>query len=153
MKNGILFRRFYFLTLGVILIVGASPLWAKSDKTIKMITPEELEWKANPEKPDEVSAAVVWGDMKKGPHAAFHKFKAGLIMENHTHSANLRGVVVSGSLEAGSEDAPKKLGPGSYFNIPGNAPHVTKCVSTTDCILYIESSGKFDMKLVKKSKK
>ncbi len=149
MKNFASFR----VLIALSLLLGGQQLFAKSHMKSKSVSSEELQWIPNPGRPDEVSMAVVWGDFKKGKHGAFHKFKAGTKIENHTHSANLYGVVVQGTLETGPEGSPKKLGPGSYFMDSANDPHVTNCISTEDCILYVHTSGKFDMKPVKKAAK
>jgi quercetin dioxygenase-like cupin family protein len=147
-------KKSFLLSLLVgVLLTGTSPLWAKSHKKPISIAAEELQWVPNPAKPEQISAAVVWGDMKKGAHGAFHKFKAGTIVENHSHSANLKAVVVAGTLVTGPEGAPKKMGPGSFFTDPSNFNHVTTCEGTTDCIVYIDASGKFDLKMAKEDKK
>ena len=145
-------KRKFFLLAACLLF--SSPTWAKkATKEIKGMTAEELTWVPNPEAPNDVSVAVVRGSMKKGPHAAFHKFRPGLVMENHTHSADLHAVVISGTFVSGPEANPKTFGPGSYADVPGNVPHISKCEGTVPCILYIETSGKFDMKPVKAAKK
>lgn len=145
-------KKFYQLALAGILLTGASPLWATHHKSIQMPA-EELKWVPNPAKPEEVSMAVTWGDPAKGAHGAFHKFKAGTVVENHSHSATFKGVVVAGTVVTGPEESPKTLGPGSFFMDAKKENHVTKCEGATDCIMYIESSGKFDLKMAKKPKK
>ncbi len=151
MKNVISFRRFSLLTLVGVLLTGTFPLWASHHKSV-LIPAEELKWTPNPARPDDISTAVVWGDMKKGPHGAFHKFKAGTVVDNHSHSANLKAVVVAGTFVTGPESSPKTLGPGSFFTDAAKEQHITKCESTTDCILYVDASGKFDLKYAKKPK-
>ena len=131
-----------------------SPSWAKkATKEIKGITMEELKWEPNPERPDEVQVAVVRGNMKKGSHAAFQKFKPGFSVENHTHSSSFHEIVIAGTWVTGPESSPKTYGPGSYVDCPAGVPHITKCTSTTECLVYIESSGKFDMHMAKEAKK
>jgi hypothetical protein len=42
-----------------------------------------------------------------------------------------------------------RLGPGSYFLQPGgNYRHTTRCDQASECLFFVESSGKFDLKLV-----
>jgi quercetin dioxygenase-like cupin family protein len=109
------------------------------------VTPDELKWVANPANAD-VMMAVVWGDPAKGAHAAFHKFKAGFNAGLHSHSSNMRIAVISGTLIAGPEGGPeKKLPPGSYEYQPHGVKHVTKCDAGSDCVIFVESSGKFDL--------
>ena len=112
---------------------------------IVAMTPADLKWVANPANA-EVSMAVLWGDPAKGPHGAFHRFKAGFSAGLHTHSSDMRIAVVSGTLIAGSEGGPeKKLPPGSYEYQPHGVKHVTKCDPASDCVIFVVSSGKFDL--------
>ena len=58
------------------------------------------------------------------------------------------GVVVSGtfvhvSAEAGPGDE-VLLPAGSFYKIPANVPHISKCVSDTDCVTFLYQDGKFD---------
>jgi quercetin dioxygenase-like cupin family protein len=145
-------KNFILSLLVGFLITGTSPLWAKHHQSIQMPA-EDLKWEPNPAKPEEISVAVVWGDMKKGPHAAIHKFKPGTVVENHSHSSTFKGVIIAGTWVTGEESSPKKLGPGSFFMDYKGENHVTKCEGDTECVVYIESSGKFDIKYPKKAKK
>lgn len=108
-------------------------------------TPDEMTWVANPANAD-VLMAVVWGDPAKGPHGAFHKFKAGFDAGLHTHSSDMRIAVVSGTLIAGAEGGPeRKLPAGSYEFQPHGVKHVTKCDPASACVIFVVSSGKFDL--------
>ena len=153
MKNGILFRKFSQMFLASALLMGSTPLLAKSHEVQTLIPAEELKWVPNPKRPDDVSMSVVWGDIQKGKHGVFMKFKPGTKVENHSHSATLQGVVIQGTLVTGPENAPKKLGPGSFFKGPANSPHITNCESKEECIIYIHASGKFDLHMIKKAGK
>lgn len=120
---------------------------AKPAKTAALVTmtPDDLKWVANPANAD-VMMAVVWGDPAKGPHGAFHKFKPGFDAGLHTHSADMRIVVVSGTIIAGTEGgAEKKLPPGSYEYQPHGVKHVTKCDAGSGCVIFVTASGKFDL--------
>ena len=109
------------------------------------MTPDELKWVPNPTNA-EVMMAVAWGDPAKGSHGAFHKFKAGFAAPLHTHSADLRIVVISGTMIAGTEGgAEKKLPPGSYEYQPHTVKHTTKCDAGTGCVVFVSASGKFDL--------
>jgi hypothetical protein len=117
------------------------------------MTPDELKWVPNPANAD-VMMAVVWGDPAKGPHGAFHKFKAGFDAGLHTHSSDMRIAVISGTMIAATEGGPeRKLPPGSYEYQPHGVKHVTKCDAASDCIIFVVSSGKFDLKPVEAPKK
>lgn len=109
------------------------------------MTPADLKWVANPANAD-VSMAVVWGDPGKGAHGAFHKFKPGFTAGLHTHSADMKLVVVSGTMIASTEGGTeKKLGPGSYEYQPHGVKHVTKCDTGSECVIFVVASGKFDL--------
>jgi hypothetical protein len=46
-----------------------------------------------------------------------------------------------------------RLGPGSYMNQPGgNYRHTTSCDKASECVFFVESSGKFDLKPVEAGK-
>ncbi len=118
---------------------------SKAKPAFVTMTPDELKWVANPANAD-VQMAVVWGDPAKGAHGAFHKFKPGFDAGLHTHSADMRLVVVSGTLIAATEGAPeRKLPPGSYEYQPHGVKHVTKCDPASPCVIFVVASGKFDL--------
>ena len=74
---------------------------------------------------------------------------AGQVHPLHTHTSDVKSVVVSGTFMVGPEGGPeKKLGPGSYFFVPGRMKHTSTCAAGADCVLFQETSGKFDMKPV-----
>ena len=109
------------------------------------MTPDELKWVANPANAD-VTMAVVWGDPAKGPHGAFHKFKAGFNAGLHTHSSDMRLAVISGTMIAASEGGPeRKLPAGSYEYQPHGVKHVTKCDAASECLIFVTASGPFDL--------
>ena len=133
----------------------ASAAKAKHAKPAALVTmtPDELKWVPNPANA-EVVMAVVRGDPAKGPHAAFHKFKPGFNAGLHTHSADFNIAVVSGTLIAGPEGGPeKKLPAGSYEYQPHGVKHVTKCDTTGECVIFVVSSGKFDLTPAEEPKK
>ena len=118
---------------------------AKPAAELVTMTPDELKWVANPANAD-VTMAVVWGDPATGPHGAFHKFKAGFNAGLHTHSSDMHIAVVSGTMIAASEGGPeKKLPAGSYVYQPHGVKHVTKCDAASECVIFVVSSGKFDL--------
>jgi len=98
--------------------------------------------------------AVVKGDSKKGEWAGYLKLPAGANMPLHTHTADHHVAVVSGTVSIGSEGgAPKKLGPGSWFELTGKAKHTTACEAGADCVLFGNFKGAFDMIPVEAPKK
>jgi len=129
------------------LALSALALHAQGKASVTM-TPDQMKWVPNPGAP-EVKLATAWGDPAKGAHGAFHKFPAGFTAPLHTHSFDMRIVVISGTMSLSGADGKETMLPaGSYFFQPGGWQHVTKCQPGSDCVLYVTSTGKFDMKPV-----
>ena len=93
----------------------------------------------------ELTAAPAYGDLANGPHGTFIKMPAGFVSPKHTHSEDYWAVVVSGVMVNGKPGgADVQLPPGSYFFQKGGETHVTKCISPTECVFFVNQSGKFD---------
>ena len=62
--------------------------------------------------------------------------------------------IVSGTYIQAPEGKPEfRLGPGSYLMQPGgNYRHTTSCDKASDCVFFVESKGKFDLKPVEAGK-
>lgn len=104
---------------------------------------EELDWKADKTFPS-VQSVLLWGDPATGEHAMLRKFPAGFAPPAHRHPATERVVVVSGTIMvrlAGPTE--KKLGPGSYSEIPANMEHAVKCLEGASCVFVLASPGAF----------
>lgn len=93
-----------------------------------------------------LKAAPAYGDLSKGPHSTFVKLPAGFISPLHIHTGDYYGVVISGvvSNEVDAKVPDRPLAPGSYWFQQGNVSHVTKCLSTNECVVFISQTGKFD---------
>ena len=125
---------------------------ANAGKPVTM-TPDQLKWVPNPAATG-VMMATAWGDPSKGPFGAFNKFVAGFTAPLHTHSASTRIVVISGTMSMTGEDGKEiKFPAGSFYTQPNTFPHVTKCLAGADCIIYIETDGKWDLKPVEAKNK
>lgn len=98
--------------------------------------------------------ADVWGDHAKGAFGAFIKFPGGFTAPLHTHTHDIKIVIVSGMWIHGPEGKPEvRLGPGSYFMQPGgNYRHTTACDQASECVIFVQSNGKFDLKPVGEAK-
>ena len=98
-----------------------------------------------------VKKVVLWGDHDAGPYGAFTKFEPGLTNAMHTHTSDLRIVVLQGAYiykpQNGEE---KRVGAGSYISIPGGDVHVSGGDPKEGALFYEESSGKFDIKFLGK---
>jgi anti-sigma factor ChrR (cupin superfamily) len=101
-----------------------------------------------------IKVADVWGDHTKGAYGAFLKFPAGFVAPLHTHTSAIKIVVVSGTyIQTPEGKTEERLGPGSYASQPGgNYKHISACDKASECELFIQSSGKFDLKPVETGK-
>ena len=97
-----------------------------------------------------VKVADLWGDHAKGAFRAFLKLPAGFAAPLHTHTHDMKVVMVSGTYLQAPEGKPEvRLGPGSYMFQPGgNYRHTTACDKASDCVFFVESNGAFDLKPV-----
>jgi quercetin dioxygenase-like cupin family protein len=113
----------------------------------------DLKWTDAPGAPPEVKQVTLWGDSTKGAYGAIQKFPAGFSAPLHTHSYDMRIVVVSGTFLHTPDGRPEvRLGPGSYLLQPANYRHSTGCDKVSECVFFLESPGKFDIKMVEEKK-
>ncbi len=111
----------------------------------------ELKWAdLDPKGAPGVKIADVWGDHAKGAFGGFIKLPAGFAAPLHTHTSDYKVVIVSGTYVQAPEGKPEfRLAPGSYFMQPGgNYRHTTSCDKASDCVFFLQSNGKFDLKVV-----
>ena len=130
---------FWKLTIASLALLATTAL----AQTARVWSYDELDWKADKTLPS-VQSVLLWGDPATGEHAMLRKFPAGFAPPPHRHPATERVVVVSGSIMvryAGSKE--KKLGPGSYSEIPANMEHAVKCLEDAPCVFVLASPGAF----------
>jgi len=62
----------------------------------------------------------------------------------------MKVVILSGTYIQAPEGKPEfRLGPGSYLLQPGgNYRHTTSCDPGSECVFFVESKGRFDLKPV-----
>jgi anti-sigma factor ChrR (cupin superfamily) len=102
-----------------------------------------------------VKVADLWGSHATGgAFGALFKLPAGFAAPLHTHTYDMKVVIVSGTYIQAPDGKPEfRLGPGSYFLQPGgNYRHTTTCDKDADCIFLVESKGPFDLKPVAATK-
>lgn len=114
-----------------------------------------LKWVDMAGGPPGVKIVDLWGDHTKGAYGAMIKFPAGTTAPLHTHTSDMRVVIVSGTWIHTPEGKPEsRLGPGSYLLQPGGSyRHTTACDKGSDCVIFAESGAKFDLKVVDEGKK
>jgi len=97
-----------------------------------------------------VKVADLWGNHAAGAYGALFKLPAGFAVPLHTHTHDMKVVIVSGTYIQAPEGKPEfRLGPGSYFLQPGGSyRHTTTCDKAAECVFFVESKGPFDLKPV-----
>ncbi len=97
-----------------------------------------------------VKVVDLWGNHANGAFGALFKLPAGFAAPLHTHTYDMKVVILSGTYIQAPEGKPEfRLGPGSYFMQPGgDYRHTTSCDQASDCVFFVESKGKFDLKPV-----
>jgi anti-sigma factor ChrR (cupin superfamily) len=124
---------------------------AKAASQPVFISSADLKWTdLDPKGAPGVKVADLWGNHAKGAFGAFLKLPAGFVVPLHTHTNAMKVVFVSGTyIQAPEGKAEVRLGPGSYMMQPGgNYRHTTSCDKASECLFFVESNGKFDLKLV-----
>lgn len=89
--------------------------------------------------------ANAWGDPMAGAHSNYILMEGQTRSPVHTHSADYYGVVITGvvaNAPPGTPDQP--LPAGSFWYQRSKEPHVTACVSTSTCLIFVTSPGSFD---------
>jgi Domain of unknown function (DUF4437) len=122
---------------------------AKASASQPIFTPAgDLKWTdLDPKGAPGVKIVDLWGDHTKGAYGAYLKLPAGFTTPLHTHTHAMKVVFVSGTYIQAPDGKPEvRLGPGSYMMQPGgNYRHTTSCDKASDCVLFVESGGKFDL--------
>lgn len=125
------------VTLSIVALAGDTPM---------MMSLTDMKWTELPERKG-MQFSVLSGDPKAGAYTQMRKVPAGTDNPLHSHSSELKNVIISGVWYTGADAASAKdFGPGSIVLMPGNWVHVSGCRSGTDCVFYQEGKGKFDFK-------
>src|SRR5688572_30555789 len=91
------------------------------------------------------SQTAVRGDPTSGAHGAFTKFVPNFEAGPHTHTNDLRIVVVKGAYVYKPEQGDAiRVTPGQYLLIPGGVRHSTGSDAKEETLFYQEADGKFD---------
>lgn len=153
----------HVLSLSVMLLLAAQPSGeaqgnkpptAGAGRPVFMAA-SDLKWTdLDPKGAPGVQIADLWGDHTKGAFGAYLKLPAGFAVPLHTHTHAMKVIFLSGTYLQAPDGKPEvRLGPGSYMNQPGgNYRHTTGCDKASECLLFVESNGRFDLKLVEPPK-
>lgn len=130
---------------------AAPPQKGKKDFVVR--TASDMKFQALAGAPPGPVLSVLWGDPMKGAYGAIEKFPAGFSVPLHTHSSDHKVVVISGTwVHAEEGKADVRVPAGSYLFQPANRKHTTACDSASECVFFIESSGKFDVRMAEAKK-
>jgi hypothetical protein len=119
------------------------------EPTSRHVRPADVKWMPfdpNAAEPDKgPQMGVVFGDPQSGPSGLFIKAPAKHVSPPHVHSADYKGVVISGTV---TNDVPKakkpvKMTAGSFWAEAGGRAHVTACPD--GCLAFVTVDGAFDM--------
>lgn len=111
-----------------------------------MVSFEDLKWTELPERRG-TQFAVLSGDPENGEYTQMRKMPGGADSPLHSHSSELKNVIISGVWYIGADAASARdFGPGSIVVIPANWVHVSGCRAGSGCVFYQEGKGKFDFK-------
>jgi quercetin dioxygenase-like cupin family protein len=141
----------FFVALAACLVSGmafasdpGSPAAAESDATPVMVSFAELRWTDLPERKG-MQFALLSGNPKEGAYTQMRKVPPGTDNGPHTHSSEIKNVIISGVWYTGTDSASARdFGPGSVIVMPANWVHVSGCRSGAACMFYQEGKGKFD---------
>ena len=132
--------------LGVTLLAHSASQ-KQEGRTPFMVSFTDLKWVELPQRKG-MQFAILSGDPKSGPYTQIRKVLAGTDNELHSHSSEIKNVIISGVWYTGSDAASARdFGPGSVIVMPSEWVHVSGCRAGADCVLYQEGKGKFDFKL------
>ena len=134
------------LAVATALMASASALVAGAGKSA-VVSKADLKWK-DMGIPG-VAAACVSGDMEKGKSRFYLKYPVGFVTPAHHHSADHYVTVVSGTITLTVDGKDHKLGPGSYFELTGGAPHVAKVEGNEEAVMFIEADSPWDVVMEK----
>jgi anti-sigma factor ChrR (cupin superfamily) len=129
----------------------AKPASKPAQTALVVMPASEVKWAdLDPVGAPGVKVADLWGNHASGAFGALLKLPAGFAVPLHTHTHDMKVVIVSGTYIQVPEGKPEfRLGPGSYFLQPGgNYRHTTSCDKASECVFFVESKGPFDLKVV-----
>jgi hypothetical protein len=130
----------------------AKPVATSAQSRLVVMPTSDMKWTdLDPAGAPGVKVADLWGNHASGvTFGALFRLPAGFAAPLHTHTHDMKVVIISGTYIQAPEGKPEfRLGPGSYFMQPGGSyRHTTTCDKASDCVFFVESVGPFDLKPV-----
>lgn len=99
---------------------------------------DEAEWQGTEFKG--VEAAVLWGDPEHDARGGeLLKMAGGLAFPRHKHTYDERVLVIAGVFIVTTPTAGERsLRPGSYYYLPAEIEHASRCETGVACVVYSE---------------
>src|SRR5262249_12382001 len=137
-------------TLAALVLAGLSTVVTAEDAQMSsatekplMVSFADLKWAELPERKGS-QFALLTGDPTKGAYTAMRKAPAGTDNALHSHSSEIKNVIIRGTWYTGADAATAKdFGPGSVVVMPGGWMHVSGCRAGGGCVLSPEGVGYF----------
>ena len=134
--------------IGALIFAGASSgvQAAPAAKPVTATVSSALQWgPCPPIFPNGCQISVLHGDPAKPNADIFLRVPAGYEIPAHTHTSPERMVLVEGLLRVRYDGAGEEmLSVGEYAYGPARLPHVARCMSSTQCTLFIAFEGPVD---------
>lgn len=134
-----------FAAMAFASLAFAQPGAAGAEDAITNIPAAQLDWARTEEG---VAFASLVGDRFVEPYMAMVQLPAGLVSPPHVKTANMFGVVISGTMTHSAVGADRSaeihLHEGSFYKVPAGLAHISRCVSETDCVTFLYQDGGFD---------
>ena len=130
---------------------AGSPVAAENGASPTMLSFADLRWTELPERKG-MEFAPLSGNPDDGAYTQMRRVPAGTDNGLHTHSSEIKNVIVSGVWYTGTDSASARdFGPGSVIVMPAKWVHVSGCRAGAACVFYQEGKGKFDFHPVGKA--
>ncbi|MEM8703574.1 MAG: cupin domain-containing protein [Pseudomonadota bacterium] len=135
-------------TAALALFASVAALEARAEG-IRLAVQSDLDWQTTGEG---VAFAPLKGNRFEESYMAMVRLPAGLVSPVHVKSAGMFGLVVAGEMvhvaDGRTGTSETVLRSGDYYEIPAGLPHLSKCVSQSDCVTFLYQDGPFDFQPV-----
>lgn len=122
------------------------PMAAEKDEAVTQVNAKTADFS---EVAPGVSKKALWGDEKVGPYGTFTRFVPGQVNPLHTHTNEIRLVVLEGAYIYTPEDGEEiRVGPGEFLSVPSGIAHVSAGDAEDGALFYESSEGAFDLNLI-----
>lgn len=91
------------------------------------------------------SMASLWGNYETGPYGGLTRFVPGFDAGMHTHTNDVRIVVIKGAYLYKDTTGEKRVEPGDFLLIPGGTKHWSGGDAKEGALFFNEMDGKFDL--------